>query len=309
MAPPLRRPPALRPGDRLAVLAPASPIDRDVFERGVAELRELGFEPVFDERALAATGYLAGSAAQRAAAFQQAWEDPDIGGIIAVRGGYGSAQLLPLLDASALRRTAKPVLGCSDLTALLAYLTTGCGVVGFHGPMLATLARGGDGYDRASLLGCLSVPAPLGALRPPGVESVRRGTARGTLLGGTLTLLAASLGTPFAFTPPEGYVLFLDDVGERPYRIDRMLTQLRQAGLLRAAAAIVLAEFPDCGDPAGRDARSVCGDLLADFRGPVLFGFPSGHTSGPALTLPFGVTVTVAADTSPGLIVEEAAVA
>ena len=305
----LRRPPALRPGDRVAVLAPASPIEREAFERGVAELRELGFEPVFDERALAASGYLAGSAAQRAAAFQQAWEDPDIGGIIAVRGGYGSAQLLPLLDAAALRRTAKPVLGCSDLTALLAYLTTGCGVVGFHGPMLVNLARGSDGYDRESLLGCLSVPGPLGALRPPGVEAIRRGTARGMLLGGTLTLLAASLGTPFAFAPPEGYVLFLDDVGERPYRIDRMLTQLRQSGLLRAASAVVLAEFPGCGDAAGRDARSVCGDLLADFPGPVLFGFPSGHTSGPALTLPFGVTVTVAAEASPGLIVEEAAVA
>ena len=305
----LRRPPALRPGDRVAVLAPASPIDRDVFERGITELRGLGFEPVFDARALASTGYLAGSAAERAAAFRQAWDDPDIAGIIAVRGGYGSAQLLPLLDAAALRRTAKPVLGCSDLTALLAYLTTGCGVVGFHGPMLVTLARGEDGYDRASLLGCLAVPAPLGALRPPGVEAVRGGTARGTLLGGTLTLLAASLGTPFAFSPPEGYVLFLDDVGERPYRIDRMLTQLRQSGLLRAASAVVLAEFPDCGDAAGRDARSVCGELLADFPGPVLFGFPSGHTSGPALTLPFGVTVTVAADANPGLIVEEAAVA
>lgn len=305
----LRRPPALRPGDRVAVLAPASPIDRDAFDRGVTELRELGFEPVFDERALASTGYLAGSAAERAAAFQQAWDDPDVAGIVAVRGGYGSAQLLPLLDAAALRRTAKPVLGCSDLTALLAYLTTGCGVVGFHGPMLVTLARGEDGYDRASLLGCLAVPAPLGALRPPGVEAVRGGTARGTLLGGTLTLLAASLGTPFAFSPPEGYVLFLDDVGERPYRIDRMLTQLRQSGLLRAASAVVLAEFPDCRDAAGRDARSVCGELLADFRGPVLFGFPSGHTSGPALTLPFGVTVTVAADANPGLIVEEAAVA
>ena len=305
----LRRPPALRPGDRLAVLAPASPIDREVFDRGVMELRSLGFEPVFDERALAATGYVAGSAAQRAAAFQQAWDNPEMAGIVAVRGGYGSAQLLPLLDAAALRRTAKPVLGCSDLTALLAYLTTGCGVVGFHGPLLMTLARGRDGYDAASLLGCLAAPEPLGALRPPGVEAMRPGVARGVLLGGTLTLLVASLGTPFAFAPPEGYVLFLDDVGERPYRIDRMLTQLRQAGLLRAAAAIVLAEFPGCGDETGRDARSVCADLLADFRGPVLFGFPSGHTSGPTLTLPLGVTVTVAAEPSPGLIVEEAAVA
>ena len=305
---PLRRPRALRRGDRVALLAPASPIASEVFERGVRELRDVGFEPVFDERALAATGYLAGPAPQRAAAFQQAWEDPGIAGIVAVRGGYGSAQLLPLLDAAVLRGGAKPLLGCSDLTALLTYLTTCCGVVGFHGPMLVNLAQGAAGYDRSSLLGCLSVPEPLGPLRPPEVEVLRRGTARGVLLGGTLTLLLASLATPFAFAPPEGYVLLLDDVEERPYRIDRMLTQLRQSGLLGAASAVVCAEFPGCGDETGRDARSVCADLLADFPGPVLFGFPSGHTSGPALTLPLGVTVTVDAGTSPGVIVEEAAV-
>lgn len=305
---PLRRPRALCDGDRVALLAPASPIASEVFERGVRELRDLGFEPVFDERALAASGYLAGPAAQRAAAFRQAWEDPGIAGIVAVRGGYGSAQLLPLLDAAVLRGGAKPLLGCSDVTALLAYLTTGCGVVGFHGPMLVNLAQGTEGYDRSSLLGCLTVPEPLGPLRPPGIEVLRRGTARGVLLGGTLTLLLASLATPFAFAPPEGYVLLLDDVGERPYRIDRMLTQLRQSGLLGAASAVVCAEFPGCGDETGRDARSVCADLLADFPGPVLFGFPSGHTSGPALTLPLGVTVTVDGGTSPGVIVEEAAV-
>ena len=304
----LRRPRALRRGDRVAVLAPASPIGREVFERGVAELRDIGFEPVFDERALASTGYLAGPAAQRAAAFQQAWEDPDIAGIVATRGGYGSAQLLPLLDPALLRRTAKPVLGCSDLTALLVYLTNCCGVVGFHGPMLVNLARGAEGYDRPSLLGCLSVAEPLGPIHPPGVEVIRRGTARGVLLGGTLTLLLASLATPFAFAPPTGHVLFLDDVGERPYRIDRMLTQLRQSGLLDVASAVVCAEFPGCGDGSGRDARSVCEDLLGDFPGPVLFGFPSGHTSGPAFTLPFGTTVTVAAGGSPGLVIEEAAV-
>ena len=304
-----RRPPALQPGDRLAVLAPASPIDREVFERGIAELRGMGFDPAYDAGALASTGYLAGSAAARAAAFRQAWDDPEVAGIVAVRGGYGSAHLLPLLDAAALRRNAKPVLGCSDLTALLAYLTTHCGVVGFHGPMLLNLAQGRDGYDRSSLLGCLSVAEPLGALRPPGVAVLRPGAARGRLFGGTLTLLTASLGTPFAFAPPAGYVLLLDDVGERPYRIDRMLTQLRQAGLLDAASGVVLAEFPGCSDAEGRDARSVCADLLADFQGPVLWGFPTGHTNGPALTLPLGVTVPVSTDESPGLIVEEAAVA
>ena len=128
------------------------------------------------------------------------------------------------------------------------------------------------------------------------------------LLGGTLTQLLASLSTPYAFEPPKGYVLFLDDIGERPYQIDRMLTQVRQAGLLASASAVVCAEFPNCDDDSGHDVRSVVADLLGDFPGPVLFGFPSGHTSGPTLTLPLGVTVTVMASPRPGLVVNEAAV-
>ena len=307
--PALRRPRALRRGDRVAVLAPASPFERDVFAQGVAELQALGFEPVFDAGVFARDGYLAGPAAQRAAALRAAWADPAIAGIFTVRGGYGSAQILPLLDLAEMRRSAKPLVGFSDLTALLSYLTIGCGTVGFHGPMLVNLAAREAGYDRRSLLDCVTAPAPLGELRPTGVEILKRGEARGVLLGGTLTQLLASLSTPFAFVPPRGYVLLLDDVGERPYRIDRMLTQLRQAGLLAAAAAVVCAEFPACGDDAGRDARSVVATLLADFPGPVLFGFPSGHTGGPTLTLPLGVTVTVTARQRPGLIVEEAAVA
>ena len=305
----LRRPRALRPGDRVGVLAPASPFDREAFTGGVDELRTLGFEPVFDASVFARDGYLAGPAAQRADAFRAAWTDPGIAGIFAVRGGYGSAQLLPLLDGAAMRSAAKPLVGCSDLTALLVYLTTCCETVCFHGPLLVNLAARAAGYDRRSLLGCVTAPAALGELRPAGVEILRRGEARGLLLGGTLTQLLASLSTPFAFAPPAGYVLFLDDVGERPYRIDRMLTQLRQSGLLAAASAVVCAEFPACDDDGGRDARSVIAALLADFPGPVLYGFPSGHTRGPTLTLPFGVTVTVSARRRPGLIVEEAAVA
>ena len=304
----MRRPRALRRGDRVAVLAPASPFDHEVFARGVDELQALGFEPVFDAGVFARDGYLAGPARQRAAALRAAWTDPGIAAIFAVRGGYGSAQLLPLLDGAEMRRSAKPLVGCSDLTALLSYLAIGCGTVCFHGPMLVNLAEREAGYDRRSLLGCVTAPEPLGELRPTGVEILKRGEARGVLLGGTLTQLLASLSTPFAFTPPGGYVLLLDDVGERPYRIDRMLTQLRQAGLLAAATAVVCAEFPAC-DAAGRDARSVIATLLADFPGPVLFGFPSGHTGGPTLTLPLGVTVTVTARQRPGLIVEEAAVA
>jgi muramoyltetrapeptide carboxypeptidase len=129
------------------------------------------------------------------------------------------------------------------------------------------------------------------------------------LTGGTLTQLLASLATPYAFAPPPGCVLFLDEVGERPYRLDRMVTQLRQSGILGRAAAVVVGELPRCDEPSGQpSARAVIASLLADFSGPVLFGFPSGHTVGPAMTLPFGVSARVVADARPRLIIEEAAV-
>jgi muramoyltetrapeptide carboxypeptidase len=131
----------------------------------------------------------------------------------------------------------------------------------------------------------------------------------GPLFGGTLTQLVASLGTPFAFAPPAGHVLFLDEVGERPYRIDRMLTQLRQSGVLARAAAVVVGELPRCDEPSGEPTgRGVVADILEDFPGPVLVGFPSGHTAGPTMTLPLGVRCRVVADSRPRLMIEEAAV-
>ena len=308
----LRKPRAVRDGDRVALVAPASPFDRARFERGVAELRDLGLEPVFDERIFERRACVAGAAPARAESFRAAWRDPSVAALVAVRGGYGSAQLLPLLDAAELRRRPKALVGCSDLTAVLTFLTTGCGVVGFHGPMVVTLADGRRRYDRDSLQGQLSQPRAFGPLPADDeVEVLRRGRARGRLLGGTLTQLVGSLGTPFAFDPPPGFVLLLDDVGERPYRIDRMMTQLRQAGVLSRAAAVVCAEFPDCAEPGGGlDARAVLADACAEVDGPLLFGVPTGHTRArPMVTLPLGVEVTVDAGAAGRLIVEEAAVA
>ena len=304
----MQKPRALKSGDRVSVVAPASPFDRDVFDAGLSELRALGFEPSFDEQVFERTGYLAGTPEARAAALMAAWLDPTVAGIFAARGGYGSAELLPFLDPVVARGARKPLVGCSDLTSLLVYLTTCCDTVGCHGPMLVNLADGVTGYDRASLLGAVSSTEPFGELRPEGVQVLSAGEARGPLLGGTLTQLVASLATPFAFSPPDGYVLLLDDVGERPYRIDRMLTQLKQAGLLARASAVVCAEFPDCRDDDGGDARSVVDVVLRAFDGPVLFGFPTGHTAGPLWTVPLGVDVTVSTDPVPRLIIEEAAV-
>lgn len=306
----MRKPRALAEGDRIAVVAPASPFERDEFDRGIDEIKQLGFVPVYDASVFARRAYVAGSPEVRAAAFRAAWDDPGIAGVIAVRGGYGSAQLLPLLDAHAIRLSAKCFIGYSDLTAMLTFLTLSCGVVAFHGPMLEKrLANGEAGYDRDSFRRAVCRPAPMGEITSPSLEILRPGTALGTLLGGTLTQLLASLGTPYAFAPPPGYVLFIEEVGERPYRLDRMVTQLKQARLLEHASAVVIGELVRCDEPTGGvTGHAVMADLFADFPGPVLIGLPSGHTSGPALTLPFGVMARVVADGQPRLVVEEAAV-
>ena len=304
------KPRALRAGDRVAIVAPASAFARDEFDAGVIELRQLGFEPVYSDDVFARTAYLAGPAGLRARDFLAAWTDPSIAAVIAARGGYGSVHLLPFLNASEIRAHAKIFVGYSDNTSLLTWFNQACGLVAFHGPMVeGRFARGADGYDRDSFLRAVTGAQPIGEISMNGVEALAAGEARGLLVGGTLTQLVASLGTPFAFSPPPGHVLFLDEVGERPYRIDRMVTQLRQSGLLSRAVAIVVGELPRCDEPSGEPtARAVVADLFADFPGPVLLGFPSGHTVGPAMTLPFGVAARVLAGSDPRIVIEEAAV-
>ena len=306
------KPRALRAGDRIGIVAPASSFAREAFDAGVGELRRLGYEPVFEDSVFARERYTAGDAALRASAFCRAWEDPSIAALVAVRGGYGSVQLLPLLDPSVIRRTPKAFIAYSDNTSLLDWLTGQCGIVAFHGPMLeGRFAKGETAYDLDTFTRVLTRAEPAGRISHPQVEALRPGEAQGVLLGGTLTNLLASLGTPYAFDPPAGHVLFVDEVGERPYRIDRMLTQLRLSGLLSRAAAIVFGELPRCDEPAegGPAIKGVLADLLADFRGPVLFGLPSGHTNGACMTLPFGVRARVVAGADPAVIIEEAAVA
>jgi muramoyltetrapeptide carboxypeptidase len=306
----MQKPRALRPGDRVAVVAPASGCARDTFDAGIAELRALGFEPVYDESVFERhAGYLAGTAETRARAFRAAWTDPSIAALVAVRGGYGSVQLLPLLEDLP-ASPPKAFIGYSDTTALLSWLTLRHGIVAFHGPMLeARLARGEAGYDRDTFMRCLCRAEPVGPIASPQLERLRPGGASGMLVGGTLTQLAASLGTPYAFDPPDGCILFLEDVAERPYRIDRLFTQLRLGGVIARASALVFGEMTRCEEPGGHPAiRDVLLDLTRGFRGPVLFGLPSGHTSGATLTLPLGVRAVIDANPAPGIVIDEAAV-
>ncbi|PYR89273.1 MAG: LD-carboxypeptidase [Acidobacteria bacterium] len=307
----MRKPRALRPGDKIAVIAPASSFARDEFDAGVAELRRLGYEPVYDETVFARDAYVAGEPSLRAAAFRRAWADEEVAALIAVRGGYGSVHILPLLDAAEVRRAPKPFIGYSDNTSILSWLTTRCGVVSFHGPMLeGRLAHGESAYDRDTFTRVLSIDEPAGEITHPELEALMPGEASGTLVGGTLTQLLASFRTPFEFDPPGGHVLFIDEVAERPYRLDRMLTQLRLSGWLAKASALVFGELPRCDEPteSGVTARAVVTRVLAGFPGPVLFGLPSGHTTAPCLTLPFGVRARVVAGARPAVIIEEAAV-
>jgi muramoyltetrapeptide carboxypeptidase len=296
------------PGSRIAVIAPASPLDPAEIEGGVAELRRLGFDPVYDDDLFAPGPIVAGEPVQRAHAVMRAMTRPDVDAVVAVRGGYGSMETLPWLDRAKLAERRTALVGYSDITALHAYLNRDAGMASLHGPMLqGRLALGIDQYDAKSFLSSLST-TPLGELTLSGVEVIKGGEASGPIVGGCLTQIASSLGTPFAFRPPSGAVLFLEDVSERPYRVRRSLTQLQQAGVFESASAMVFGQMPRCDEPGGAvTARGVIGDFAAGFRGPVLYGFPSGHTTTPLVSIPFGVGVRVLCGRAPGLLFEEAA--
>jgi muramoyltetrapeptide carboxypeptidase len=304
------KPPAVKPGARVAIVSPASPFSREEFDRGVEELRRLGYEPTYDEDVFARfNGYLSGPAEVRAAAFARAWSDPSVAALIAVRGGYGSVQMLPLLDAGLVRKTPKLFIGYSDNTSILSWLTCRCGITALHGPMIdGRLAKGPQGFDAESMLAFMQNGAGR-ALSPDGLAVIRGGEAAGPLFGGTLTQLTASLGTPYAFDPPAGCVLFLEDVNERPYKLDRMLTQLRLAGILGRARALVFGEMRGCDETGGQPcAMDVIRAFAQECPGPVITGFPSGHSTGPCWTLPLGVRVRVVTAPRPAVVVEESPV-
>jgi muramoyltetrapeptide carboxypeptidase len=300
----------VRPGGRVALVAPASPFDREEFERGLKELRRLGFEPVFDDSVFDRQAIVAGSASRRAEAFLGAMTSDAIDAVVAVRGGYGSIELLPSLDAARLAGGRTAFIGYSDLTSMHAFLNGQAGLASVHGAMIeGRLARGPLAFDEASFTGSLGT-TPLGELAPEGLEILRGGEAEGPIFGGTLTQIVSSLGTPFAFQAPAGSVLFLEDVAERPYRVRRALTQLRLSGVLARASALVFGQMPHCDEPIGEiTTRDVVADLLEDFPGPVLFGFPSGHTTSAMVSLPFGVHARVVGHAPPRLVLEEAAAA
>lgn len=274
---------ALRKGDRIGAVAPASPFDRDFFFAGVAVLNDLGFEVVWSDDIFKQDRYLAGSDALRLEMIHRLFQDPTIGVVWCVRGGYGSMRLLPYLNITVIRENPKPFIGCSDITAMLNFITGKCGMVTFHAPMIATLARA-DEQSVSFLASALTENRSL-TIAADAPLTIVAGRATGIVAGGNLSTISHLLGTPF-FPDLSGAIVFLEDVGEKPYRIDRMLTQLLLSGTLDHAAGICLGSFLDCGDEA--EIRKVFEDRLSFLPIPVAAGFPIGHCM-PSLTLPIGL--------------------
>jgi muramoyltetrapeptide carboxypeptidase len=284
------RPPALVPGARVALVAAAGPIPEGGVDRAVERVAELGWEPVPGRFCRGRAGYLAGTDEERAADLNQALRDPGIDAVWFLRGGYGTMRILDDLDWGALRDHPKALIGYSDNTAvhLAAWRA---GVVAFHGPH--PHQEEFPDFARECLLRVVAEAEPAYELPFPdeGPERARTlagGVAEGPLVGGNLSLLSATLGTPFALQP-EGAILFLEEVGEHPYRLDRLLSHLRLAGVLDAVAGIAVGGITGTPGPDGdAEAARVIGEMLGSLGVPVATGFPFGHFEA-SWTLPTGV--------------------
>jgi muramoyltetrapeptide carboxypeptidase len=280
----------LRPGDTIGIVAPAAATDALAVEAGVCFLEDAGYRVRLGSATLARTGYLAGKDEQRRRDLVDMFEDDEVRAILATRGGYGSGRLLPVLDPAIAARHPKIFVGYSDLTFLLTHFMQRGELVTFHGPMLVDLERQRDAAT--ALLRALA--GDRSGWNLAAATIVQPGTAEGRITGGCLSVVVATLGTPYEIAT-EGKILFLEDVNEKPFRVDRMLTQLRQAGKLSDVAAVMFGEMPGCtADP--YEAVTVVDVIREKFAAdtfPVVVGIPSGHGGGNA-TLPLGVRAQLA---------------
>jgi muramoyltetrapeptide carboxypeptidase len=285
----VNKPAALKRGGKIGLLAPAGCVDDESLLAGVQALRQEGYQvelaPCIRER----KGYLAGDGKKRARDLEAFFYRNDLDAIFCARGGFGSVQLLPHLNPD-IRSHPKIFAGYSDVTILLNWLVQQCGMVTFHAPMVAMdFARGLSPHSREHLWGMLtgekwSWEINLG-------EVVSSGKTEAEMVGGCLSVVVTTLGTPYEIDPA-GKLLFLEDVGEKPYRIERMLTHLKMAGKLEGLAGLVFGDFTLCDGDESRDVRGIISELFHKAPYPVVMGMPAGHGQ-ENLALPFGVKMTL----------------
>ena len=288
---PTQRPKALHTGSTLRLVSPSSWFDPAKVQAGMETLRTMGFQPQLASRALARHGqYSAGTPQQRLEDLHTAFADPSVDAIVCTRGGCGAAELLEGLDVALIEKYPKAILGCSDITTLLTWLHDATGLVTFHGPMAAGDFARTNGVDLPSWQSALQQTAPWSLGAKDGLRTLKPGHAHGKFYGGCLSMLVASLGTPYEIHT-EDTILFLEDVSTKPYQIDRMLLQLRLAGKLRGVRGIVFGPMRDCVQPGQPEdlLDQVLLRVLEDFSGPVAIGLRSGHVQERNITLPIGV--------------------
>ena len=316
---PFIRPPRLRFGDTVGIVAPSSPPgDPAAVDRALAAMEKLGFKPRLARHARQRLGFLAGTDAQRAADIMEMFMDGGVKAIFCLRGGYGSGRLLRQLDFSSIRKHPKIFVGYSDITALQCALLTQARLISFHGPMLANklAGKGAPAFTVQSLLRTVMERAPAGVIRAGydgrSVRVIRGGKAAGPLIGGNLSLLCATLGTPYQ---PDfrGAILFFEDIGEAPFRLDRMLTHLLNAGVLQQAAGVAIGVNQNCREKTANQIREyrqkeadVLEERLRPLKIPVVAGLPFGHGPWNA-TLPIGTEAKLDGG-SGDLVIKEAAV-
>lgn len=319
------KPPRLNYGDTVGIIAPASaPPNPRIIDRSVEVLERLGFKPKLAPNVRRRWGFLAGSDRERAADLMKMFTDRKVNAIVCVRGGYGTARLLPLLDYGKIRANAKIFIGYSDITSLHCAFLVKANLISLHGPMLNSDFIKDDlpQFTLQSFLRTLMEPEPAGSLasglkrkgrgRNSEVSVLRSGRASGQLIGGNLSLLCTTLATPYQPNFKDR-ILFLEDLDEVPYRFDRMLTHLLNAGLLQQVAGIAIGTNKDCIDPNAKGCREyrqtmedVFKERLAALKVPVVLGLPFGHVPLNA-TLPVGVRATLDGVTG-DLVIEESAV-
>jgi muramoyltetrapeptide carboxypeptidase len=315
--PPLVRPPALRPGDAVAVVAPSGPVSAAHLEAGAALLRSWGFDVRLMPSTRGGRGYLAGESDRaKGEEITACFADPEMRAVLCARGGYGAMRVLPFIDWHTVRANPKILCGYSDITALHQAFRREAGLVTLHGPLAA---RQNDEpelhpWTAAEFHRALTSTEPLGPIVPPPdappMMTVAGGQAEGPLAGGNLSLVAALAGTPWQLDA-RGCLLVLEDVNEAPYRVDRMLTQLLLAGILDGVRGVIFGDSPTCDRPAD-DPRTfpittVLRDRLGPLGIPVLYGFPCGHTPLRA-TLPLGIRAALDATAQTVTVVEPASV-
>jgi muramoyltetrapeptide carboxypeptidase len=298
LKPTLVKPRALRRGDRIGIVAPASNVKRADLEAGCERLRGAGYEPFYFDSILERDLYFAGSVERRVRELEAMFARKDVSAIVCARGGYGSNYLLDALDLNIIKANPKIFIGYSDLTALETYFYHAAGLVTFHGPMVAKDWSYEGGVDVASWQTVLGdVAAEIDLAQDSGAVGLADGASEGTLYGGCLSILVASLGTRYEIDT-QGAILFLEDVAEKPFRIDRMLMQLKLAGKLKDVRGIVFGEMRDCLQNAdqGYTIEEVILRIVRALGVPVAYGLRSGHVTRGNITLPMGVKVSLKVD-------------